>query len=57
MSVTVHPPRPLLRAFYRCDSMFHVDALAAMLVDEPTFGIVVVDGANAVIATLVRKDL
>lgn len=50
-SYTVHPPLPLLRAFYRCDSRFHVEMLLEMLEDRPTYGFVVCDGSNAIVAT------
>lgn len=48
----VHPPRPLQRSLYSCGGRFDTGALRAMVVtkDEPVFGLIVIDGNEAVVA-------
>src|SRR5881396_203706 len=49
---TLVPPEPIDVYFYRCDSRFHVEPLMALVADKDTFGILVIDGTEAVVATL-----
>src|SRR5712692_2424162 len=49
---TLVPPEPIDVYFYRCDSRFHVEPLMALVADKDTFGILVIDGQEAVVATL-----
>jgi peptide subunit release factor 1 (eRF1) len=38
---------------YMCDNRFHTETLAAMLDVNPTFAFVIIDGQDALLATLV----
>src|SRR5213083_1103653 len=49
---TLIPPEPIIVGFYRCDARFHVEPLLALVADKDTFGILVIDGTEAVVATL-----
>jgi peptide chain release factor subunit 1 len=49
---TLVPPEPIDVYFYRCDSRFHTEPLMALVADKDTFGILVIDGQEAVVATL-----
>src|SRR5438128_8962928 len=49
---TLIPPEPITVGFYRCDARFHVEPLLALVADKDTFGILVIDGTEAVVATL-----
>ena len=46
------PPEPITVGFYRCDARFHVEPLLALVVEKDTYGIIVIDGTEAVVATL-----
>jgi peptide chain release factor subunit 1 len=49
---TLIPPEPITVGFYRCDARFHVEPLLAQVADKDTYGILVIDGNDAVVATL-----
>src|SRR6266568_4888685 len=49
---TLIPPEPITVGFYRCDSRFHTEPLQALVAEKDTFGILVIDGTEAVAATL-----
>ncbi|HEX4921632.1 MAG TPA: peptide chain release factor aRF-1 [Candidatus Bathyarchaeia archaeon] len=49
---TLIPPEPITVGFYRCDARFHVEPLLAIVADKDTYGILVIDGQEAVAATL-----
>src|SRR6266852_5925372 len=49
---TLIPPEPITVGFYRCDSRFHTEPLQALVAEKDTFGILVIDGQEAVAATL-----
>src|SRR6266566_536241 len=49
---TLIPPEPIIVGFYRCDARFHVEPLLALVADKDTYGILVIDGTEAVVATL-----
>src|SRR6266571_1783484 len=49
---TLIPPEPITVGFYRCDSRFHVEPLLALVAEKDTYGILVIDGTEAVVATL-----
>ncbi|HET7405074.1 MAG TPA: peptide chain release factor aRF-1 [Candidatus Bathyarchaeia archaeon] len=49
---TLIPPEPITVGFYRCDARFHVEPLLALVADKDTYGILVIDGQEAVVATL-----
>src|SRR5213594_993840 len=49
---TLIPPEPITVGFYRCDARFHVEPLLALVADKDTYGILVIDGTEAVVATL-----
>lgn len=53
----IEPPDPISIYYYRCDQMFHIEALQDMLKEKNAYGIVVVDGNEATIATLRGKAL
>src|SRR5213593_4460204 len=46
------PPEAITVGFYRCDARFHVEPLLALVVEKDTYGIIVIDGTEAVVATL-----
>ncbi len=49
---SIEPPSPLGINLYRCDSMFFLEPLEAMLDNKETYCLVVMDGREATIATL-----
>jgi len=49
---TLIPPEPITVGFYRCDARFHVEPLLGLVADKDTYGILVIDGQEAVTATL-----
>src|SRR5215467_8477118 len=49
---TLIPPEPITVGFYRCDSRFHTEPLQALVAEKDTYGILVIDGNEAVAATL-----
>ncbi len=49
---TLIPPEPITVGFYRCDARVHVEPLLAQVADKDTYGILVIDGTEAVVATL-----
>ena len=49
---TLIPPEPITVGFYRCDARFHVEPLLALVAEKDTYGILVIDGTEAVVATL-----
>src|SRR3989454_8474552 len=49
---TLIPPEPITVGFYRCDSRFHVEPLLALAAEKNSYGIIVIDGTEAVVATL-----
>src|SRR5438093_12667197 len=48
------PPEAITVGFYRCDARFHVEPLLALVVEKDTYGIIVIDGTEAVVASLTR---
>ncbi len=52
---SVIPPFPLGTQFYRCDSTFVVEPLDDMLEQTGSYGLVVMDGKEATVATLKGK--
>jgi peptide chain release factor subunit 1 len=53
----IEPPLPLNQRLYRCDKEFVTEAIEEMLDDENTYGLVVMDRRDAVIATLKGKKI
>ncbi len=49
---TLIPPEPITVGFYRCDARFHVEPLLQLVAEKDTYGILVIDGTEAVAATL-----
>src|SRR6266849_8555715 len=49
---TLIPPEPITVGFYRCDSRFHTEPIQALIAEKDTYGILVIDGTEAVAATL-----
>src|SRR2546425_10891573 len=49
---TLIPPEPITVGFYRCDARFHVEPLMALVAEKDPYGILVIDGTEAVVATL-----
>ncbi len=49
---TLIPPEPITVGFYRCDARFHVEPLLRLVAEKDTYGILVIDGTEAVAATL-----
>ncbi len=48
----LEPPEPIRVYLYRCDNRFHTEPLLEILQEKDTFGIILIDGNDAVIATL-----
>jgi len=53
----VEPPEPTPIYYYRCDQRFHLEPLMEMLKEKSTYGILVIDGNEATIATLRGRTL
>ncbi len=53
---SIVPPEPLRTQFYRCDSTFVLDPLEDILAVKDTYGLIVMDGREATIATLRGKN-
>jgi len=49
---TLIPPEPITVGFYRRDSRFHTEPLQNLIAEKDTYGILVIDGTEAVVATL-----
>src|SRR5712692_545779 len=49
---TLIPPEAITVGFYRCDSRFHTEPLQNLIAEKDTYGILVIDGTEAVVATL-----
>jgi peptide chain release factor subunit 1 len=49
---TLEPPEPTPIYYYRCDQRFHLESLMEMLREKSSYGIIVIDGNDATIATL-----
>lgn len=49
---SVEPPAPIPRFTYRCDSRFHVEAVAALLETHERFGFIITDGKQSLFGTL-----
>jgi peptide chain release factor subunit 1 len=48
----LEPPEPIGVYFYRCDSRFNLDPLYEILKEKETFGVIVMDGNEAVLAII-----
>ena len=48
----IEPPEPTPIYYYRCDQRFHLEPLLEMLREKNTYGLLVIDGNEATIATL-----
>jgi len=51
------PPEPINIYLYRCDAKFHLQYLQEMLREKETYGILIIDSSDAVIATLQGRRL
>jgi peptide chain release factor subunit 1 len=49
---TLEPPEPINVYFYRCDSVFHLEPLFDMMREKETYGVLVIDANEAILATL-----
>jgi peptide chain release factor subunit 1 len=49
---TLEPPEKINVYFYRCDSRFHLEPLFDMMREKETYGILVIDSNEAILATL-----
>jgi len=54
---SVVPPVPLAVGFYRCESTFVIEPLEEMLEQTGCYGLVVMDGKEATVATLKGKQI
>lgn len=54
---SIEPPFALHTQFYRCESKFVIEPLKEILESTGTYGLVVMDGKEATIATLKAKDI
>jgi len=48
----LEPPETIRVYLYRCDNRFHIEPLLEILREKDTFGIILIDGNDALIATL-----
>lgn len=48
----LEPPEPINVYFYRCDDKFHLEPLLEIIREKETYGILVIDGNEATLATL-----
>jgi peptide chain release factor subunit 1 len=48
----LEPPEPIHVYFYRCDNRFHTEPLLEIMREKETYGILVIDSNDAVVATL-----
>lgn len=48
----LEPPEPIRVYLYRCDNRFHTEPLLEILQEKGTFGIILIDGNDALVATL-----
>jgi peptide chain release factor subunit 1 len=53
----IEPPEPTPIYYYRCDQRFHLEPLQEMLRAKSAYGILVIDGNEATIATLRGRTL
>jgi peptide chain release factor subunit 1 len=53
----ITPPEPINIYLYRCDARFHTEHLQELLREKETWGILLIDSAEATIATLQGKRL
>ena len=51
ITIGFEPPKAITTSLYRCDNKFHVAELEKMLVDEQSYGFVIVDGESCMYAT------
>lgn len=49
---TLEPPEKINVYFYRCDSHFHLEPLFDMIREKNTYGVLVIDSNEAILATL-----
>jgi peptide chain release factor subunit 1 len=49
---TLEPPEKINVYFYRCDSRFHLEPLFDMIREKDTYGVLVIDSNEAILATL-----
>ena len=49
---TLEPPEKINVYFYRCDSHFHLEPLFDMMREKNTYGVLVIDSSEAILATL-----
>jgi peptide chain release factor subunit 1 len=48
----LEPPEPINVYFYRCDARFHIEPLLEMVRERDAYGVIVIDSADAVVATV-----
>jgi len=53
----LEPPEPTPIYYYRCDQRFHTEALQEMIREKDIYGLIVIDGNDAAIATLSGHNL
>jgi len=51
ITIGIEPIRPVTTSLYRCDNRFHTEELEKMLVDDHTYGFIIVDGESCLYAT------
>src|SRR3989338_3001327 len=54
--ISIVPPEPVKVQMYRCDSVFMLDPLSGMLETSQAYGLIVMDGRDATLATLRGKQ-
>jgi len=53
----LEPPEPIRVYLYRCDNRFHIEPLLEILREKDTFGIILIDGNDTLIATLRGRQI
>eukprot|EP00949_MAST-11_sp_MAST-11-sp1_P005039 g5039.t1 len=52
LTIDLEPFKPINTSLYLCDNKFHTEALNELLVDDETFGFIIMDGNGSLFGTL-----
>lgn len=52
VTIDFEPLKPVNTSLYLCDNRFHTEALKSLLVEDNTFGFIIIDGKNYLLGTL-----
>ena len=54
--IAIEPPHPIAHFLYKCDKIFHVDALINLYQEPDQFGFVYINGSVCHILSMFRQD-